>query len=747
MDRSTITGNGAPAGAGNGIYNGGGTVRVSNSTITGNSARVGGGIYNTGGGVVDVGASTIIGNSASTTAGGGIYNTGGTVTLTYVTMSDNSASAAGGFGGGIANVAGGTLSVINSTLSGNNATGRNGTGGGIINNSTATIINSTLSGNSAVGGGGIWNDGGGTLLVTNSTLNNNTATTNRGGGIFNNNNGAATITNSTLSGNSATLYGGGIFNSGTLSVTSSTLSGNNASFGGSISNSFGTLTLTNTILANAPSGNCSNSATQTDNGGNLSDDNTCGFTQSSSRNNAVGLNLSSLADNGGPIVDRSHRLLTIALLPGSSAIGAGISSVCNAAPVNGRDQRGFSRSSTSCDSGAYDTGDSTAPTNTATATDTPVLPTDTPVPPTDTATATNTPVPPTNTATATDTPVPPTATTTPAPLQITASSATMTFGATVPHITAAYTGFVNGDTAASLTSAPTCGTTATSSSPVGGYPTTCAGASDPNYTISYQPGTLTISPAPASITLGNLSQTYTGSARAATAAVAPAACGPASLTYSQGGTAVASPTNAGSYNVQATLSDANCQLGTSGSRTLIINKASQAITFAAPANTTFGNPPFTVSATAGSGLPVRFVARGTCTIVGSMVTITRAGSCTVTAYQAGNSNYSAAPNVARGFSIGKAATSTGLSSSIDPSIKGTSVTFTATVAALGSVPSGVVSFREGGVSLASMALDSRGVASFSTSNLSKGTHSITAAYGGSGNFNGSTSAVLTQTVG
>lgn len=82
---------------------------------------------------------------------------------------------------------------------------------------------------------------------------------------------------------------------------------------------------------------------------------------------------------------------------------------------------------------------------------------------------------------------------TPAPLSITASSATMIYGATPPAITPSYSGFVNGDSAASLTTPPVCTTTATSTSLGGTYPTTCTGAASPDYTISYQPGTLTIS--------------------------------------------------------------------------------------------------------------------------------------------------------------------------------------------------------------------------------------------------------------
>jgi hypothetical protein len=64
-----------------------------------------------------------------------------------------------------------------------------------------------------------------------------------------------------------------------------------------------------------------------------------------------------------------------------------------------------------------------------------------------------------------------------------------------PTLTVSYAGFVPGDTAASLTTQPTVTTTATTTSPAGTYPITASGAVDANYTISYVPGTLTVSPA------------------------------------------------------------------------------------------------------------------------------------------------------------------------------------------------------------------------------------------------------------
>ena len=113
-------------------------------------------------------------------------------------------------------------------------------------------------------------------------------------------------------------------------------------------------------------------------------------------------------------------------------------------------------------------------------------------------------------------------TVTPAPLTVTASNATMTYGGTPPAITAGYGGFVNGDAASSLTTKPTCSTTATSSSIVAGSPYTssCTGAVDPNYTIGYVAGTVTLTPAPLTVTAKSGSMTYGGTPPAITAGYA-----------------------------------------------------------------------------------------------------------------------------------------------------------------------------------------------------------------------------------
>ncbi len=79
----------------------------------------------------------------------------------------------------------------------------------------------------------------------------------------------------------------------------------------------------------------------------------------------------------------------------------------------------------------------------------------------------------------------------------------------------------------------------------------------------------------------------------------------------------------------------------------------QTINFGSLGNLTLGAAPFTISATATSGLPVTVTSQTTpvCTMSGAMVTLVGAGTCTLRAAQAGNATYSAAPNVDRSFTI------------------------------------------------------------------------------------------------
>jgi hypothetical protein len=148
LTNSTISGNQTKDGGG--IYNDG------NSSIFIN----GGGILNRG--IVTLTNSTISGNSAYSVAGGGIYNDGASVTLVNTTISGNQAIWGGGiyYAGGFL-IDSGTLNVTNSTISGNSTSGGDGGGIFISGGGIVTLTNSTISGNSAysvAGGGGIANE-------------------------------------------------------------------------------------------------------------------------------------------------------------------------------------------------------------------------------------------------------------------------------------------------------------------------------------------------------------------------------------------------------------------------------------------------------------------------------------------------------------------------------------------------------------------------------------------------------------
>lgn len=104
---------------------------------------------------------------------------------------------------------------------------------------------------------------------------------------------------------------------------------------------------------------------------------------------------------------------------------------------------------------------------------------------------------------------------------------------------------------------------------------------------------------------------------------------------------------AGSYPFSVT----EDKFDTTGSGTLTVDKADQTITFDALSDKTVGDADFTVAAVSTSLLPVSFGASGECTVEAGLVHLGGVGSCTITATQGGDSNYNAAPEVARTFQV------------------------------------------------------------------------------------------------
>jgi hypothetical protein len=157
---------------------------------------------------------------------------------------------------------------------------------------------------------------------------------------------------------------------------------------------------------------------------------------------------------------------------------------------------------------------------------------------------------------------------------------------------------------------------------------TVAGA---NYSGPAATGTLTIAPAAAEVSLGALTQVYSGSPLAATATTNPGGLA-VQLTYNGSATA---PTNAGSYAVVATINEVNYTGSASG--TLVIGKAGAAVTLSNLASVYSGSPSVATATTNPAGLSLQF------TYDGSAAAPVNAGSYAVVATIA-DPNYSGAAN-------------------------------------------------------------------------------------------------------
>ncbi len=321
---------------------------------------------------------------------------GATLSVTGTIISNNSAIAMGTVGGGIGNAGNGAVTVSTSTIANNFS---NGNGGGFAdenNQGTLTVMNSLFIGNSAIGDGGAIQEGGATTMITNteikgnassaaggglfisgttltlaaSTLAGNTTTGNGGGlDLMTTGNGGtgSTITNTTITGNGALNSGGGTAGGGiyapsaftgsvlllndTINANFATTQGGGVFWAGAGASMFG---VQNTIIAGNVGGtgpDANNPAgTFTDNGGNLigisgAGSGNTGFgantTQTGTTANPLNPVLGVLQNNGGPTVGatgNSLTLETVALLPGSPAVGKGITT---GAPTT--DERGFPR--------------------------------------------------------------------------------------------------------------------------------------------------------------------------------------------------------------------------------------------------------------------------------------------------------------------------------------------------------------------------------------------------------------------
>ncbi|MCX6883648.1 MAG: MBG domain-containing protein, partial [Verrucomicrobia bacterium] len=139
----------------------------------------------------------------------------------------------------------------------------------------------------------------------------------------------------------------------------------------------------------------------------------------------------------------------------------------------------------------------------------------------------------------------------------------------------------------------------TNSLVVGIHALTASYGGDNGYAGSISsPLTQTVDKAPATVSLGSLAQTYTGSGLNATATTTPAGM---TVNFTYDGSAIA-PTNAGSYTVVGTISDDNYY--GSATNTMVINKASAIVTIGSLAQTYTNGPLPVTTSTTPANLPV-----------------------------------------------------------------------------------------------------------------------------------------------
>ncbi|MBT1699848.1 T9SS type A sorting domain-containing protein [Fulvivirgaceae bacterium PWU4] len=228
------------------------------------------------------------------------------------------------------------------------------------------------------------------------------------------------------------------------------------------------------------------------------------------------------------------------------------------------------------------------------------------------------------------------------------------YGADNPAFTLSYTGFVNNEVPSDLNVMPIPDTDvlATATSPVGNYTIRAFGAqagSDPRYTIVNGTGILTITKASQSIAFGSLDPKLVSDAPFQLQATASSGL---DVTFTSSNTSVATVTGntvtivgAGSTNIVASQAgNGNYNAAADATQPLTVNKLTQTINFGALASKTYKDAAFTISAAASSGLPVHFTSsnNGVATVSGNTITITGAGTVTISAVQDGNATYKAA---------------------------------------------------------------------------------------------------------
>ncbi|MDQ8052259.1 MAG: MBG domain-containing protein, partial [Pedobacter sp.] len=196
---------------------------------------------------------------------------------------------------------------------------------------------------------------------------------------------------------------------------------------------------------------------------------------------------------------------------------------------------------------------------------------------------------------------------------------------------------------------------------------------------------------------------------------------------------------AGSIKITASQAgNGNYHAASDVEQTLNIGKASQAITFTALADKTFGDTDFNLTASGGSsGNTITYSSSNTnvATISGNKVTIVGAGTTTITASQAGSANYSAAADVQQTLNVGKASQNITFSTLADKTFGDANFTLNVT----GGGSANQVGFISSDPQVATVSGNQITI-------VGAGTVSITATQAGDGNYDAATPVTRTFSV-
>ncbi len=294
-----------------------------------------------------------------------------------------------------------------------------------------------------------------------------------------------------------------------------------------------------------------------------------------------------------------------------------------------------------------------------------------------------------------------------------------------------------------------------------GYP--LSGESVLHFSLQFEPITMTSIPNPSFVDQSvTLSAVVSGSGPTPTGTV----------TFKEGSTVLgkvalvnglasfaATFTKIGAFSIVASYSgDQKYPAANSAPLTQVVNQYSTNTVIASSSNPSMYGQGVTFTATVSSAGPtptgsVTFKSDskslGSATLSGGVAQITTLtlplGTSDIAASYGGDAENAASTSPTLYQDVENAASATTLVSSPNPSTAGQPVTFTATVTALHTTPTGTVNFFVNGPFAGSATLKS-GSASLTTSALALGSNTVTAVYLGNSKINGSTSAPLNQSV-